>query len=859
MRGIPRSALAGPGPQTWLYRSTLFTSGTIPPPTWVTLSRPLATSTRTNGPKSRPLKSRNTADQRRDHAKSVKNSTHHSKVSQLVPQDTYVIRLRPPPNYPIDDHLHLFRQALENHNLDAVITTWSSLIDLGATSRLPTTDYAHISIFLVDVLSQRGSSSNLSKMATRDHERFGILRDIVIESAARNHWQGLHAFMLQLIEIGRPADVVSMFAKCKERMREIQGKDAKDLISWNREARLAARLEGEGMKPLIMINLAALTLLDAVDEHSLFGMLDSQADLRPTARFDFTPIQRVFRRIKGGEAMYVKYRQNVDKLILALQCFHPNALIGRISMLGHSREADGLVKLYKSILDASVGPGAFIRSRDLTEIDVQGDAYRNIPLPPIIWWNFIKAFEWRNDVNRIATMIGRDMPERGLQPTAHFLAIAMFHMGIIATRRTASSESRTRARAWADEYWRRLSAADWHITDEAFSRRIRVLGMLAWDEPRLKGEIERLYTAGKDGHLGEIGPRTRAAFVEFFMIQKKINDAFKVIKDLPKANQSDLEMSIATMIRRLALGHWGPQEKLKACGRALRLVAENNLRLGSHILGPLLAIQLEGGLPVGRTVDTILEHTLSVQHLEHGIQPWTSVLTGLLTKWTHNHSPNFVELQAGLYILRRASTKKLYGETRTRTVAMWTTFLRVAARSESTSVEQRQEFIDTALDLFPGGRIMISNAMYFEIIHLLLTRSDGSGLAEGWSHWEHFISEREVGAILWSKMLKLLLDKKREDFALDLVKMAWERKTVGSEEGFWLRAEDAGLTTKLGIQGMIDNERTSGRGKGKRSLERVTQSKDMVDDEGMEVSGDDDPAEMDDNEMMDPDYEGNTL
>ncbi|KAK8853076.1 hypothetical protein IAR55_003777 [Kwoniella newhampshirensis] len=820
MRGLTGIALAGPGPQTWLYRVWTARSSSLPcrsPRSCGTFSTSVSSS---SSGSERQVQRTRLHQRRSEHSApgAVPNGLPHS-----IPDSSDAVRLRPPPDYPIDDHLHLLHLAMKSHKLDAALASWSSLIDLGATSRLAPSDFAGISTFFLDLFSRRGCP-NLGKMAASHPEKFGILRGMVIESGARDHWQGLHTFMLKLVEAGRPADVVTIFTKCKERMRELQGIDAKNLVSWDREARLAARLKGEGLKSLMMVNVAALTLLEALDEHTLFGMLDTQADLRPNARFDFNAIHRIFRRFKDGEALFERFQQNVDKLILALQCFHPNALVGRILMLGHSKNAAGLSKLYNDVLSASIGPRAFIRPRDLVELDVQGSAYTNIPLPPIIWWQFIKAFEWRGDVNRIATMIDRDMPERNLQPTAHFLSLAMLHMAIIAARPSVPSDVKNQARAWADEYWRRLSSAGWHTRDEAFSRRIRVLGILGWDEPRLRGEIERLYTAVKDGHLAEVGPRSRAAFVEFFLIQNKLNEAFRVITTLPPSHvgdQRNLDPAIATFIRRLALGRWSPSEKLSACGRALRLVAKNEQRLGSPILGPLLSIQLEGGLPLKRTVDTILEHTLTPQQSEHGILPWTSVLSGLLTKWTQKRMSSMVELEAGLYILRRASAMQLYGHTRTRTVAMWITFLRSAARSDLIGVEQRQEFIDSALDLFPGGKEAISTSMLFEVIHLLLARPDGSGFAEAWEQWERLISHRDVGAVLWSKMLKLLLDRGRDDFALDLVKVAWEEKKVGLEEGFWLRAEAAGLTEKLGKKGQIDQDRTAMIGRGRRARGKI--------------------------------------
>ncbi|WVR00336.1 hypothetical protein IAU59_007479 [Kwoniella sp. CBS 9459] len=810
-------ATAGPGPQTWLYRRSLTlrpsltpsSSGSVVQIRAVHESRPLGRVKRAQRTTPSWFQSpKQTSPSATGPATSTKRSgtsTPTSPVSPYLGGD--VILLRVPPDYPIDEHLEKLRSAVETKSFDIALSTWSHLNDLGCVHRIPEEDFELASSFVKNILVSP-PYIQLGKLAISQAMKFGLLRQMVIETAARGNHLGLEMFMLKLIEVGRPKDAIDTFAACKDRMRDIQGKDEKDLVSWDREKRLAARLEGDGLRHLMIVNIAALTLLGACDEHALFKMLDTNTDLRPTAYYNFTLVRRALRKLSNGDEMYNKFRGNVDRLILALLCYHPDALVARVTLLGSSRSSSKLPHLYERILEGSVGPDAFMRPRDLNEF---GAVYSNIPLPPIVWLAFMKVFEWRSDVDRIARMIDHDLPERNLEPNAHFLSAAMLHMTAISERASAPSHVRSKANKWADEYWRRLTSKGWHTEDGAFSRRIRMLGIISWRDNKLRSEIRRLYDAAAVGHLGRIGPKTRAAFVEFFMMEKQLDRAFKVFKTFPyNPNQEgeDLDKAFSAFIRRLSLGPWTGQEKLKMCAKALKVYTDTGHRIRTHSLGPLLAIQLQGGLPMEKTVDAILEATISPANPRPGIQRWTKVLYGLLAKWTHHHSPSLLELLAGIYVLRRASDpeKPLFGATRLRHVGMWLSFLGPAARSDKITNAERQQMISAALDLFPGGKEEVSINMWMEVIHTLLSSRGINGFPEAWRRWHELLDTRPVAAPWWDKMLALLLEYNKPEFALDLVKSAWEGGVPSRTEGFWLRAQSAGLTSKLGIDAELESE-----------------------------------------------------
>ncbi|OCF32194.1 hypothetical protein I316_06108 [Kwoniella heveanensis BCC8398] len=801
-------AIPGPGPQTWLHRLSL-ASNRWPPTASPGISRALH-DTR---PLDRVKRTQRTNPPWYEPPTSTKRTPRlPSKSGPLPLQATThigedVILLRVPPDYPIDEPLGKLRSALGSKSFDTALSTWSHLNDLGCIRRIPEEDFELASVFIKSVLVS-APYIHLGRLAMSQPLKFGIFRQMAIESAARGHFSGLEMFMLKLIEVGRPKDAVDTFTVCKDRMREIQAKEAKDLVSWDREKRLAARLEGKGLKHLMMVNVVALTLLDACDEHALFKMLDSSTDLRPSAYYDFSLIRRSLRKLPQGDTLYDKFRENVDRLILSVMCFHPDALVSRVNLLGTSRSSTKLPHLYERILRGSIGPNAFIRPRDLNDF---GAVYINIPLPPIVWLTFMKVFEWRLDVDRIARMIDHDLPERGLEPNAHFLSAAMLHMTAISERSSISSHIRSKAKGWADEYWRRLTSNGWHAEDGAFSRRIRMLGIISWREGNLRGEIRRLYDAAAAGHLGRIGPKTRAAFVEYFMVNKQLDRAFRVFKSFPydpNREDEDFDKAFSAFIRRLSLGHWTGQEKLKMCARALRMYAETGHQIRTHTLGPLLAIQLQGGLPMEKTIDAILQATVSPTNPQPGIQRWTKVLYGMLSKWTHHHSCSPLELIAGISILRRASNldKPLFGATRLRNVGMWLSFLRPAARNDKISSAERQKLISEALDLFPGGKQEVSVNMWMEVIHSLISNREIDGFGEAWRRWNEVLETRPVPAVWWDKMLSSLLEHNKPEFALDVVKAAWEGGVPNRTEGFWLRAQSAGLARKLGIHAELEEE-----------------------------------------------------
>ncbi|WWC71847.1 uncharacterized protein I206_105806 [Kwoniella pini CBS 10737] len=850
MAALRSLSVAGPGPQTWLYRLSLQSRfGCSLIPTAVSSARHSHNAVPRSANKS-PGSTNNRPD------RTQKTSSVNSKLlfanegasENAVPNFDDVTLLGPPPEYPIQDDIDRLLQALRSSNLESAIKEWSYLWDLRCVSRLSPQDLEIISNSIRKILFGK-NYPHLGRMALYQSAQFGHLKNMATEAASRGYGTGLYSFMLKLIGCGRPRDVVDSFEKCKQKMREFQGKNYEDLFSWDREKRLSARLEDTGdsqagLQELMMSNIAAHTLLNDLDGTVLFSMLDSQIDFRSSATYNFTPIENALRACKSSH-LYQQFRQNVDKFVLSLMCYHPNALVARITSLGTSRQYDKLYELYKKVLEASIGPDAFLKPKDLDDF---GMSSRNIPLPPVIWLQFMKTFEWGSNIDKIIKMLDQDLPQRGLMPNGHFLSIAMLYMAIIAKRSGISPNKRSKARSMVDEYWRRLSVHNWHIEDGPFSRRIRTLSILSNLEPKLKSEITSLFEAAKDGHLGKIGPKTRAAFLEFYMRHTPNNQAlgkaiqvFRVFPYDVENEGSGIDMAYAVFIRLLALGNWSSQEKLKAYKKVTTSLLATGYSLRTHLLGPLLSIQLQLlNIPMETMVNMTLDATVTPKHPEPGIQRWTKVLYGLLTKWTHASSPTLMESQAGLMILKRATSEQLYGVTRFREVGLFMSFLVPIAKATNLNVEQRQEFIDMALNIFPGGgKKNVSINMYMEIISHSFNRPDKAGYGEGIRRWKELRTLRDIPSIWWSKMLTLLIEHDKYDWALDLVRDAWNSKQVLATDGFWLRARSHGLTSELDLddrlvieqENLLRTQRTNqDSGKKWRSKEVIAFAEESVHD-----------------------------
>ncbi|WVQ84877.1 hypothetical protein IAT38_007040 [Cryptococcus sp. DSM 104549] len=734
------------------------------------------------------------------------------KSHPISPKDyENVIFLYPPPDYPIDDKVGDLLTAMEHDHLTNALAAWSSLVDLNAVSRLSGGDFECVSQYFSGILfKSRRAGPNLAKMAVNRPSDFGLLLSMAVEAAARDHGEGLYVLSLRLMEDGRPADALNAIVRSKDLTRDLRGISKEDLYSWERDKRLAARLGGKDVRSLALAQLAALTLLDRVDEHALLSMLDTQVDFLPSSRFNFTAIRRVFTAVDRSGQLYAKYRRNLERMVLAVHCHHSNALTLRIKRQSRSRIRGGLDALYERILEASAGPDAFLRPRSLDESSWMD--YRSIVLPSEVWGTFIDAYSLRNDVDRIRTILERDMPARGLVLNAEFLSKAMLDMAIIAQRtRTVPKDVRSKARAYAEEYWQRLGRAGWHMEDVPFGRRLAMLSILSASEPALRQEMANLYGAAVAGHLGKIGAMTRSQFVTYFMWHYQFDEAFGVFRNLPRdasSKRHEFVESVSAIIRHLAKDRWSAKEAFSYCLKVLHLVAQSKTPLILACLGSLLSIQVNGGLPVQRTVDSILRASLHHGYTQHSMSTWTMVLHGLLGYYrgeSNAFTPTRAAFEAGLFILQRATTTQLYGQKHGRELDMWLTFLLPLARSPVINLADRHDFMEAALGLFPGGRRRISPPAWLELIHVLVMRKDKTGLASGLAYWSDLVQEGEnVHGWYWSQMLSLLLDAGETVSAQTVVKHAWDAHKVDLDEGFWLRAQSAGLTRALGIEAELE-------------------------------------------------------
>ena len=80
------------------------------------------------------------------------------------------------------------------------------------------------------------------------------------------------------------------------------------------------------------------------------------------------------------------FRDGMDRFLFALMCFHPDAMITRLSNLAHAQNYTGFSQLYDRVLAEGPGKDRLIRPLSLDE---WGEAFyrtaRDIVYPPRFW------------------------------------------------------------------------------------------------------------------------------------------------------------------------------------------------------------------------------------------------------------------------------------------------------------------------------------------------------------------------------------------------------------------------------------------------------------------------------------------
>jgi hypothetical protein len=289
-------------------------------------------------------------------------------------------------------------QACQTGDLNRALTAWAHLDDYRSTDQAQAEHIDAVSQLVAEscrIGVDGPISFNIGVTARQDPERFGRLVQMAAEAAARDHWYGLYRLMLALLSSGRPSDAIPAFDRHESVKWEVQGKKREDLVSWDREKRLAARLEGKGSTPLAAVKIAALTMTKQLNSENILGLLHSGADYRNIPDLVYKDLRRALWTLSNREQFFTEFDTNYRKVLLAMMSYHPPALIERIRTLTVSHRARPVDWLYGLLLAATLGPDRYIRPLDLDEIFVwDRTQHFDVGLVPDIWGRLLSPLHF---------------------------------------------------------------------------------------------------------------------------------------------------------------------------------------------------------------------------------------------------------------------------------------------------------------------------------------------------------------------------------------------------------------------------------------------------------------------------------
>jgi hypothetical protein len=291
---------------------------------------------------------------------------HHD---QAVPTDEYmpVFAAAPPGHRHFEPHLAGFRGAVQTEHLLQLIESYGKLGDWRSVDQFNAADWVGASRLIALSIRSEYAAMNVGRMLREQPVVYGGLADMALESAVRDHWEGLYRLMLALVRVGEPKRVIMLYERYRQRLLQHQGRSGADLHDWNRATRLAARVEGEGIKPISTVHLAALIMLDDVNGTTIARIFGSRTNWRTFDQETVQEVVSVLRRVRRSdtESLVSGFQTALSQFLLAILCHHPNALRERIKELYVSNSWSLFEGLWNQILAGSIGPKRIIRPLDL--------------------------------------------------------------------------------------------------------------------------------------------------------------------------------------------------------------------------------------------------------------------------------------------------------------------------------------------------------------------------------------------------------------------------------------------------------------------------------------------------------------
>lgn len=270
--------------------------------------------------------------------------------------------------------------SCRRHEHDRVADMWRQLQKTKAITKLSDTDFVKISKYV------KSLSDSPKAVGLFNHPRYWAVRDMAIEAAARDHWQGLNQLSLLAIKVGRPQEVANAFEEYKLRIFAVQGKDRAETRSHDRQLRMKARLEGYGPKPLTYLYLLSMTLLNQVDGKLLLGVLETAVPIYSSSPSmvnkimldilpSFPPARRpIIRR---------DFEETIEKAKFVLKAWHAKALLRWLREYRSNQDWPALRALYQQFLRYSIGNDKFVHASMLE--DRQAQVEGQVAFPSDLW------------------------------------------------------------------------------------------------------------------------------------------------------------------------------------------------------------------------------------------------------------------------------------------------------------------------------------------------------------------------------------------------------------------------------------------------------------------------------------------
>ena len=242
--------------------------------------------------------------------------------------------------------------------IDAFWQTW----DPEKAEQVTALTWHRISLSIKLACSTEEGQRAIVRMATTKVYRYGLLRDMAIEAAVRDRWEGLFYVAVAFLAQGNPKEVGEIWQRYQSTIFEVQGKDSADLKSWDREIRLNARPVGEGIRPMNRVFVAARTVqgpMPAEDVRTLASDLRGQKG-EFNLRWTEIPIMKALQKYPNNAELHAKSERNWRDVQTAGMFEHNQAAAIAIRSSALTRP-QALIDLYHWILDKASGPDPLLR------------------------------------------------------------------------------------------------------------------------------------------------------------------------------------------------------------------------------------------------------------------------------------------------------------------------------------------------------------------------------------------------------------------------------------------------------------------------------------------------------------------